>query len=68
MRFSTAVDVMARPFWDVFTRFEFEFCQRGNYFKKNQFDSIHCDCTFTCAVACIPTVVVSLMVHDNMYV
>ena len=42
-----------RPFSELFGRFEFEFCRRGNYFRKtirffevySGFDDIHCDCT-----------------------
>ena len=44
-------------FLELFSRFEFEFCRRGNSFKKthsifvcSEFNLIQCDCTCACAV------------------
>ena len=79
-----------RPFGELFSRFEFEFCRRGNY-SKNQFDifcvcsgfdHMQCDCTCACVDqtdtqttytaqthhTSIPTVVVSVTIHDDMHI
>ena len=63
------------------SRFEFEFRGRGIFYIErfeflvcSGFNHMRCDCTCACAVASlhlhnsISNVVVSLMIHDDMYI
>ena len=69
-------------FFELFSRFEFEFCRRGNCFKKKINSNFFCvqgPITYTVIVhvhvswpVCtyrisIPNVVVSLMIYDNVH-
>ena len=60
-----------RPFLELLSRFEFVFCRRANYFKKNSicvcsgFNHTQCDCTCTCVVACFHTCVDQIQTHSG---
>ena len=70
-----------RGFSELISRFEFEFSRGENYiFERfeflvcSKFNHTPCGCKCACAVAClcphdsISNVVVSLMIHDNIYI
>ena len=65
-------------FWELTSRFEFEFRRRGNYFFErfeflvcSKFNHTQCGRTCACVVAClcphnsISNVVASVMIHDD---
>ena len=59
-----------RGFLELISRFEFEFCRRGNYFFEG-FEFLVCSCECAVAFLCprnsISNVVVFVTIHDDMF-